>query len=193
MRYSDTPAPTMTQEEARVDLLPHVDEHSTVMVISVERAWAALLDVVEGAFSFAGARPVARLLGCQEVEASGPRPLGRGSTISGFRVARADRPSELTLVGHHRFASYALSFRLEPLNDGHTRLRADTRAAFPGVKGRLYRALVVGTHAHALVTRGLLAAVARRGGRGPLQPDEVLDLEPPGHAAEVDEQVGARG
>jgi hypothetical protein len=33
-----------------------------------------------------------------------------------------------------------------------TRLRAETRAVFPGTPGRLYRAGVIGTRAHVLVT-----------------------------------------
>jgi hypothetical protein len=61
-----------------------------------------------------------------------------------------------------------------------TRLVAETRAEFPGVKGRAYRALVIDTRAHVLVVRRLLGTVAgrveraRRVGTG--------DAEPPGEA-----------
>ena len=67
----------------------------------------------------------------------------------------------LALAGRHRFSSYALIFRLDDLGTHGTRLRAETRAEFPGVKGRLYRTLVIGTRAHVIVTRALLAAVER--------------------------------
>lgn len=65
------------------------------------------------------------------------------------------------LVGSHRFSAYALVFRLDELDDRHTRLRAETRALFPSIKGAVYRALVIGTRGHVLVTRRLLCAVKR--------------------------------
>jgi hypothetical protein len=40
-------------------------------------------------------------------------------------------------------------------------LTATTRAAFPGARGRAYRALVIGTRAHVLATRHMLHAVRR--------------------------------
>jgi len=45
------------------------------------------------------------------------------------------------------------------------RLRAETRARFPGGAGRLYRAAVIGTRGHILVTMRLLEAVKRRAER----------------------------
>jgi hypothetical protein len=147
---------------AEAERLPHVDEHTKVMAASAESAWTALLSVVEVAFSFGAAAMLARALGCADVEASGARPLGVGSTCPGFHVAAAEEQGMLALVGRHRFSSYALIFRLEGLGTKGTRLRAETRAEFPGVKGRLYRALVIGTRAHVIITRGLLAAVERR-------------------------------
>ena len=41
------------------------------------------------------------------------------------------------------------------------RLRARTHAAFPGILGRLYRAAVIGSGGHRLMTRRLLRQVAR--------------------------------
>lgn len=141
--------------------LPHIDERAAVLAASPESVWAALLGVVEASFSFRATGQIARALGCIDVEASGPRPLARGSTFPGFHVAAATRPSELALAGRHRFSSYSLVFRLEELGPGRTRLRAETRAEFPGVKGGIYRALVIGTGGHVIVTRGLLASVKR--------------------------------
>ncbi|WP_157592243.1 hypothetical protein [Solirubrobacter soli] len=63
----------------------------------------------------------------------------------------AQHPGRLELRGRHRFARYALVF----LIDGG-RVRAQTYAAFPGVEGRAYRALVIGSGAHRVVTKRLL-------------------------------------
>jgi hypothetical protein len=41
-------------------------------------------------------------------------------------------------------------------------VRAETRAAFPGLQGRAYRALVIGTRGHVLAVRRLLRAVKAR-------------------------------
>jgi hypothetical protein len=76
--------------------------------------------------------------------------------VPGFRVVEAEPCRRLALRGRHRFSNYALTFVL----DGD-RLRAQTHAAFPGVLGRLYRAAVIGSGGHRLVTRRLLRQVAR--------------------------------
>ncbi|MET0305527.1 MAG: hypothetical protein ABW196_04765 [Solirubrobacterales bacterium] len=145
--------------------LPHVDEHSTEIAASPEATWEALLRVVEGSFSSARTGRVARLLGCADVEASGPRPLATGSAFPGFHVESAECPRELALAGSHRFSEYALIFRIEEAGDRATRLRAETRAVFPGLEGAVYRTLVIGTRGHVLVTRRLLGAVKLRAER----------------------------
>lgn len=157
---------------AKTGSLPYVDEHSTVVEADAEDTWAALLEVVENSFSFAGARYIARILGCEQSEDSGPRPLAEGSSCPGFKVVSAMAPGELALAGRHRFSRYTLTFRLEGLGEEATRLRAETRAEFPGYKGRFYRALVIGTRGHVAVTRSLLAATGRRAGSiGSEQPE----------------------
>lgn len=148
--------------------LPHVDEHSAEAAASPAVVWEALLRVVEGSFGSAKTGRVAHLLGCADVESSGPRPLAAGSAFPGFHVETAERPHELALAGSHRFSDYALIFRLEELADDRTRLRAETRAIFPGLKGSAYRTLVIGTRGHVLVTRRLLRAVKRRAEREPI-------------------------
>jgi hypothetical protein len=55
-----------------------------------------------------------------------------------------------------------LTFRLEPLDAHRSRLRAESRAAFPGVAGSVYRLLVVGSGGHVIGVRRLLSAVKRR-------------------------------
>jgi hypothetical protein len=124
------------------DQLPYIDEHSATIAVEREATWEALLRVVEGTFS-----------------SSGPRPLAEGSTLPGFHVTAARPPEELALAGSHRFSNYALTFCLDELGGGATRVRAETRAEFPGAKGGVYRTLVIGTRIHVLVTRRVLAAV----------------------------------
>jgi hypothetical protein len=145
--------------------LPHIDEHKSEIAAGAEVVWEALLRVVEGSFGSGRTGRFARLLGCADVAASGPRPLTAGSTVPGFHVEAAEPGQKLALAGAHRFSTYALIFRLEQAGDGRTRLRAETRAAFPGLKGTIYRTLVIGTRGHVVVTRRLLAAVKRRAER----------------------------
>ncbi len=142
--------------------LPHVDEHSVEIAADPAAVWDALLRVVERSFGSSTTGGVARLLGCADVSHAGPRPLATGSTFPGFHVEAADPQGELALRGIHRFSDYALIFRLDELDNQHTRLRAETRALFPGVKGAFYRTLVIGTRGHVLVTRRLLNAVKQR-------------------------------
>jgi hypothetical protein len=79
----------------------------------------------------------------------------------GFRVAVSVPGKELAYVGHHPFSAYALLFHLNETPQGHTHLRAETRARFPGWAGTVYRGLVIGTGAHALVVRHMLKKVRR--------------------------------
>jgi hypothetical protein len=151
--------------EGEVPALPHVDEHAVEVEAGTSETWEALLHAAERSFAGGAAPPFARLLGCEDAAASGPRPLAAGSAIPGFHVAVAEPGSELALAGRHRFSRYALIFRLEVLAPGRTRLRAETRAEFPGLHGAAYRALVIGTRGHVVVTRRLLAAVKRRAER----------------------------
>lgn len=142
--------------------LPYVDELSVAIDADREATWAALLQVVERSFASPHGRRPARLLACEDTESSGTRPPAEGSAFPGFHVESAEPPSELGLAGRHRFSTYLLSFRLEEADRGRTRLVAETRAAFPSLKGRVYRALVIGTRMHVLVTRRLLTATKRR-------------------------------
>jgi hypothetical protein len=145
--------------------LPYVDEHSVAVGAGPEATWDAVLAVVEGTFAQSSAGRGARLLGCADVTRSGPRPLTTGSSFPGFHVESAQPSQELVLRGSHRFSDYALTFRLDEEGDGGTLLRAETRAAFPGFKGGAYRALVIGTRGHVLVTRRVLKTIKRRAER----------------------------
>jgi hypothetical protein len=145
--------------------LPYIDELAVDVDAEREATWAALLRVVEGSFASPRGRGPARLLACEDTEPSGPRPLAQGSAFPGFHVETAEPGSKLALAGRHRFSTYLLTFRLEDAAAGRTRLTAETHAAFPGLKGSVYRALVIGTRMHVLVTRRLLSAAKRRAER----------------------------
>jgi hypothetical protein len=141
--------------------LPFIDEHRIEVAAAPERTWEALRHTASRSFDGPPAALLARLLGTAERRPHGD-PTEPGSTITGFRVSRADAPVELVLEGEHRFSRYALIFHLEALPGDRSRLRAETRAAFPGLRGRAYRALVIGTRGHVLVVKRLLRAVKAR-------------------------------
>jgi hypothetical protein len=139
---------------AALAALPYVDEHAYEVAASAGETWAALLIAVERSFGGARVARVAGLLGCEDANGfhvAVERPPGEADPASG----------ELALAGRHRFSRYALIFRVDPLAPDRSRVRAETRAEFPGLKGSVYRALVIGTRGHVLVTRRILAAVKR--------------------------------
>ena len=81
--------------------------------------------------------------------------------MADFRVAMAEPPRRLILEGEHRYSRYRLAFEIEETSTG-SRVTATTHAAFPGRAGRAYRALVIGSRAHVVATKLMLAAVKRR-------------------------------
>jgi hypothetical protein len=142
--------------------LPFVDEHATTIATGTDEVWPVLLETLARTFSRTGAAGFATIVGCADRSNGGPRPLAEGSTTPGFRVASAVPGSELVLEGRHRFSSYALIFRLDRLGPDRSRLRAETRAEFPGVSGGIYRFLVIGTRGHLVAVRRLLSTVKHR-------------------------------
>jgi hypothetical protein len=148
-----------------ISQLPFLDEHATTIEAGVDDVWPVLIETLDGAFSRPGVASYARAVRCADVMASGPRPLAEDSTIPGFRVVAAVTGSELVLAGRHRFSSYALVFRLEQVGSGRSRLRAESRATFPGLAGGVYRLLVIGTGGHVVVVRRLLSGIRRRSER----------------------------
>jgi hypothetical protein len=128
------------------------------------RVWAALESVVIGAMGrSAWRRLYATIVGARDREQTG-HGLTVGATLVGFRVAAADPPHDLLLEGAHRFARYALRFRVTPTGSG-ARVGAITDADFPGVFGTGYRMVVIGTGGHALVARALLRGIKERAER----------------------------
>jgi hypothetical protein len=146
--------------------LPFIDEHAVEVAAPQERAWEALRQTLSSSFEAPFALFAARLLGTTENRPHGD-PMEPGSTITGFRVGRADPAVELVLEGEHRFSRYALIFHLEALPGDRSRIRAESRAAFPGLHGRGYRALVIGTGGHVVAVKRLLRAVRARAEQAP--------------------------
>jgi hypothetical protein len=126
--------------------LPFVDEHTRAVAATPDQTWAALESYVAGMTSAPHA-----VLG--PVLGTHPR--------SGFAVAESDPPREIVLEGRHRFSTYRLVFRIASTGGG-SRLSALTYAAFPGLKGRLYRTGLMVTTGHARATRFMLWSIGRR-------------------------------
>lgn len=140
--------------------LPYVDEHSVTIAAGPEAVWPPLVRNVTASFSGAGVERFARLLGCDPATASDWAPPAVGCALAGFRAESVEQPRLLRLVGRHRFSRYALTFRLDEV-DGGVRCRAETRADFPGLRGRLYRAAVIGTGGHRILLYRMLGHVKR--------------------------------
>ena len=133
--------------------LHYIDAHSERLRAPAEVVWARLLTVLR---ETGGSGSLARILGCDPAQGTADFAGRPGDAVPGFRVAEAEPGRRLALRGRHRFADYALTFVL----DDH-RLSALTHAEFPGILGRLYRAAVIGSGGHRLVTRRLLRRVVR--------------------------------
>jgi hypothetical protein len=138
----------------RMKQLPYLDEHSEPIAASRDAVWSALLKVLRR--TMAGSAAFARILGCDPAQATAEFAGRPGDAVPGFRIAEAEPGRRLVLRGRHRFSDYELTF----VFDGE-RLCAQTHAAFPGVRGKLYRAAVIGTGGHGIITRRMLRQVAR--------------------------------
>lgn len=147
-----------------IESLPFVDEHYIEIAAKPEEVWDALMRVVSGMGDGRSGAPMARALGCEETAAEGE--TGEiGSKIPGFVVTRSVRPAVLALMGQHRFSQYALIFTILEKPSGLMLLSAQTRAVFPGRKGRAYRGLVIGTRGHVVATTSILRRVRKRAER----------------------------
>lgn len=125
--------------------LPFVDEHRTTIAASRTVVWIALDRFVDAFLAREGVNPLARLLGTE------PR--------RGFEIVTVLPGEQLVLAGRHRFSRYRLVFELDAVTAEETGLSARTLAEFPGPAGRVYRTLVVGSGAHAVVVTRVLGAI----------------------------------
>ncbi len=145
--------------------LPFIDCHSVEVEAGPQATWDALIEVLTRSLGSRGSKLAARALGCTELGKT-DLPLAEGGSIPGFRIVTFAPTTQLTLAGEDRFSRYRLGFSLESATTDQTTLAATTSAAFPGLHGRLFRFLVVGSGAHALVTRRLLKTVGRSAAEG---------------------------
>ncbi|MEB3065015.1 hypothetical protein [[Mycobacterium] zoologicum] len=125
--------------------LPYIDEHVVRVDAPREPVWAALQRYTTSLLSSVKRNPLLVPLGLQ------PR--------AGFAVAESIEQRRISLVGRHRFSRYRLVFELSDDPGGATLLRARSYAAFPGLHGRAYRALVIGTRLHVVATNYMLRAI----------------------------------
>jgi hypothetical protein len=152
-----------------LETLPFIDEHYIEIAASPDMVWDALIRVLDGVSEGRSGRPISRALGCAQTEADGE--VGRiGSTIPGFVVTRSIRPAVLALMGQHRFSRYALIFTILEKPSGLVLLSAQTRAEFPGRRGRVYRGLVISSRGHLMVTSSLLRSVRKAAERSRARP-----------------------
>ena len=150
-------------ETPLLDLDP-IDEHSIEIEAPAEAAWAALFPTLSRSLDNRTSRRITRLLDARNQTAEGDLHHP-GGTLPGFVVARSVAPVMLALMGEHRFAKYALVFRIDLLPGQRCRVRAETRALFPGARGRAYRTMVIGTRGHVVVVRSQLRALKKRAER----------------------------
>jgi hypothetical protein len=149
-----------------MERLPYIDDHAREIEVSPEQVWAALLATLR---SDSPKLPkwLTAAWGLQHPTRIGTwnANVAVGDTLTGFAAVEVEAFRVLTLRGRHRFSDYELRFELERLATGRTRLHAKSSAAFPGIKGRVYRGLVIGTRGHRVAVRRILAQVARRAER----------------------------
>jgi hypothetical protein len=143
-----------------MDDLPYIDEHRLRIEAPRDDVWRALISVL-ARFDRAVPGPIARLWGLAPADLRGEwrGGPGPGDSLPGFEVADSRESEHLALRGRHHFSRYALVFDLDPLDANACTLRASSWAEFPGLHGRGYRALVIGTGGHRVAVRHLLRSV----------------------------------
>lgn len=144
-----------------LEKLPSLDEYSIEVNAPAEASWAALFPTLTKATDGKVGRRLAERLQCEQTDSEGDLHHP-GGTLPGFVVSRAVAPVMLALLGEHRFSSYALVVRIDLLPAQRSRVRIETRASFPGARGRIYRSLVIGTGGHRFAVHGMLRAIRKR-------------------------------
>ncbi|MFI9407851.1 hypothetical protein [Nocardia sp. NPDC052316] len=119
-----------------MERLSYIDEHARSVNANRDRVWQALLKVV-----------------CKD-------PADPTTVPSGFELEAAQAPARLAMKGRHWFSEYALVFELADEGASRTRVSAKSWGDFPGLHGKIYRALVIGSGGHQIVVRRLLRRIA---------------------------------
>jgi hypothetical protein len=147
-----------------LERLPPIDEHGIEIDAPAEAAWAALFPTLEHSFNGRFARRYAARVDASETEEHGDLHHP-GGTLPGFTVTRAIAPVMLALAGKHRFAQYAVVFRIDLLPGQRSLVKLETRADFIGMRGRIYRMGVLGSRLHVIVVSRMLRSIRRRAER----------------------------
>ena len=144
-----------------MESLPYIDTHRTIVRAPTDETWKALLSVARRRLGVEGG-VVGRFLGIEPARKAGDwSHVEVGHTLPGFAVTEAIKGRRLVLRGAHRFSRYELAFDLDSI-DHATRVSATSSAVFPGLTGKIYRALIIGTRGHRLVVRSLLSQISKR-------------------------------
>lgn len=144
-----------------LEQLPAIDEHSIEIDAPAEATWAALFPTLSETLGGRFSRAITTRLDGSPTEVAGDLHHP-GGTLPGFVVCRSIAPVMFAMIGSHRFANYAIVIRIDLLPGQRSRARLESRADFPGAKGRLYKALVVGTRGHVIAVRMILRILKRR-------------------------------
>jgi hypothetical protein len=121
-----------------MERLPYIDEHAISIAASRAETWPAVLRTI-----------------CRDPHDPSGVPVG-------FVLDEARPPERFALKGRHLFATYRWVFELDAEAPQSTCVRSATWAHFPGLHGKIYRALVIGTGAHRVVVRRTLKRIATR-------------------------------
>jgi hypothetical protein len=121
-----------------MERLPYIDEHAISVEADRAETWDALLRVMHH------------------------DPEDPSTVPSGFALDESRPPERFALKGRHPFAVYRWVFELDAEAPQRTRIRSATWADFPGLHGKIYRALVIGSGIHRVVVRGMLRRIAAR-------------------------------
>ena len=138
--------------------LPCIDEHEISLNVPAPVAWTAVVAVFGRLTTRPAWRLFAKAVRCKPDHAVGTA-VTAGDAVPGFLVARCEAPTEWALEGEHLFSRYALTFRIAPVDSGHCRVAAHSSAEFPGLHGKIYRAMVIGSGGHAIGVRRILRSI----------------------------------
>jgi hypothetical protein len=128
-----------------MERLPYIDEHAITVPADRATTWHAVLRTI-----------------CSN-------PADPETVPFGFVLDVAEQPDRFACKGRHWFSVYKLIFLLSDDPAGGTRVVAQTWAAFPGIKGMIYRALVIGSGGHRVVVRIMLRRIAAQAISEPTQ------------------------
>lgn len=148
-----------------MERLPYIDEHVAQIRARTDDTWTALTAVMAGATPKPGIAVDMMLRPDPGTLTGDWTDVRADNTIVGFRVTEARPNQRLALAGKHNFSRYRLVFDMETVENELVVLHARSWGEFPGVPGRIYRGLVIGTGGHRLVMSMMLRRIKRQAER----------------------------